>query len=521
MSEQPFAGYVGRVWATCWQSMSWLSGILASGTSSLGAVVEPVETVIQTLLNGLNAIDAFQAGAVLSIEYQNLLAVQALNLPLDATTLAYMSARISGVAAAASGISALPTVASPFTAIPLLQQGQPAVPDPGYLEWCMGFVGETPPIGTFLPSGATTMAQSWLTVTNAIGVLQGGNPTVAYDTAARQYRCSAVVATGLIQLTSSFADSITFGTGLPQATDSAGNLLYDSNGDPIFTSGLVVATDQWCGSTALPTILLDAASLAGAPSTLAAQQSMVVRNALVVQMQNLAYLRFALWRHNVTQPLTATLRNNESLADLAARTTGNFENWPAIAALNRLSPPYPGPSNPAIALSGKNLFVTNGLTTPGVSPDPDDSGVSYFTDVLGADWDWGPINGAQPPWTGDIPLIIGYLNFARAIGRRLQTPLGALVFHSGYGSRIPPEVGAIQAVDEAARLLQYGNSAVLADSRTGSILNSQATTQPGFLATYAALIAPVGPGAEPVGVTAEIGLLPNASSVVANIAAPA
>ena len=220
MSEQPFAGYVGRVWATCWQSMSWLSGILASGTSDLGAVVEPLEPVIQTLLNGLNAIDAFQAGAVLSIKYQNLLAVQALNLPLDATTLAYMSARISGVAAATSGLGSS-TIASPFTAIPLLQQGQPAVPDPGSSNGAWVSSGEEPPIGTFLPSGATTMAQSWLTVTNAIGVLQGGNPTAAYDTAARQYRCSAVVATGLTQLTSSFADNITFGTGLPQVMLSA------------------------------------------------------------------------------------------------------------------------------------------------------------------------------------------------------------------------------------------------------------------------------------------------------------
>jgi hypothetical protein len=44
------------------------------------------------------------------------------------------------------------------------------------------------------------MATAWLTVTNAVGVVQGANPTSAYDTAARQYRCSQVIASLLAQI---------------------------------------------------------------------------------------------------------------------------------------------------------------------------------------------------------------------------------------------------------------------------------------------------------------------------------
>jgi len=498
--------------------MTWLSNVLASGTTSVFAIDDPVETVFTTLVNSVSAVDAWQAGTLLSLEaqalksLQNFLALQPFPLVpsyFDVVTQAYFDTRVASVAAAASGISTLPVAVNPIQAATLLAQGSPAVPDPGYVEWCMTFQGETPPVGAELPAAAATAAQSWLNITNAVAVLQGSALTQIYDTAARQYRCSTVVANTIANLKSGgFGWTPIFATGEPWQTDGAGNIILDGSGNPIPTSGNTIRPLPWNWAVALPTILLDASSLASNPALLVNQQCAAIRYALVQQILSLAKLLLALRIHNIVQPTTATLRNGESLADLAARTSGNFENWPALAALNRIGPPYPGPTNRAVALSGRQLFTSNGVATPGVEPDPNDSGATYASNVLGVDWDWGPINGPSPTWTGDIVTINGYANLARSIGRRLQTPLGSLIYHSAYGSRIPPEVGSVQSADEAARLREYGNSAVRADPRTGSILLSEATTQPGSLATYRVVISPIGPGAIPVEVNATIGATP-------------
>lgn len=486
--------------------MEWLSGILASGTSSVAVIDDPTSTVYRTLLNGVSAIDAWQAGALLSAEALNLRAVEALPLSIDPTLTTYLADRVASVAAAASGIAALPPAVNPVQAVSLLQQGQPAVGYSGYLEWCMTFDAEPiPPVADTVAVAVSGVAAAWLDIANAVGVLQGDNRTTAYDTAARMYRCSAVVAANVSNVRSG-----PFATDgeIVYMTDELGNPLYDENGNLLYTIQGTVNQATWNAVGALPAILLDASSLASSPATLINQQTMSIRYALVQQALSLAALLLSLRIHNVTQPSTAYLRNSESLADLAARTTGNFEDWPALAALNRISPPFPGPSNMALALSGRQLFTSNGTGTPGVLPDPDSSGVSYAANVLGVDWDWGPINGTQPAWTGDLRLITGYLNFARSIGRRLQTTLGTLIYHTNYGSRIPPEVGAVQSIDEAPRLLQYGRSAILADPRTGSILTARATTEPGFLATFSATIEPIGPGATPVSVLETIGATP-------------
>lgn len=508
MNDSVFIGYPANVWATCYQSLSWLSNILADGATNISAIDDPTESVFTTLVNAINAIDAWQAGAVLTLEGQNLLAVQALPLGLDSLTQSYFSTRIASITTAAAQITALQVSANPFNAISLLSQGKPAVADPGFIEWGMKFAGEQAPIGASLPSGADTMAQSWLNVTNAVGVLQGSNLTTAYDTAARQYRCCALIANQMNDLMSGGFSQENFTGGAVQATDSAGNPLFDTQGNPMYTSGFVPSSTLWNQALALPTILLDAAALSSSPATLGAQQSAVIRNILIGQIQQLALLLLSLRIHNVTQPTTATLRNFESLADLAARTTGNFEDWTAIAALNHIKPPYPGPANQAVALSGKQLFTSNSTSTPGILPDPDASGVTYAANVLGTDWWWGGLNQPQPAWTGDISIITGLYNFALSIGRRLQTPLGDLIYHTNYGSRIPPEVGAVQSADEASRLNQYGRSAILADPRTGNIQSSSATTQPGFLATFEATVVPIGFSANAVSVNETIGATP-------------
>lgn len=476
--EPPFAGYLGQVWATCYQSAAWLSGLLAGGSAPIASIANAAAAAYLTFSNGADAVAAWQAAAALAQEQINLAAVDALPLVLDPATIACFTARLASVAAAASGLAAVPPAVNPFGAAALLAAGQPAVPYPGYLEWCAGFTAETPPSGLTAPtlvSYATGMATAWLNVTDAVRVAQGNALTGAYDTAARQFRVSAQAASGVSGVAAAAG-------GYAQANLPA----------------------LWNGTVALPSLLLDASTLTNSPANWSNQQAAAIRFALRTMALQCAGLILSLRATAASGGVsTAMLRRNESLMDLAARAAGGFEEWSAVAALNGVLPPYPGPTNQALASSGAPLLL------PGSAPLP--SGVAtptYAANVLGVDYDFGPINGPQPPWLGDIPLISGYPNYARALGRRLQTPLGTLIYSASYGSRIPPEVGAVQDAVEAARLAAFGKAALAADPRTADVLSAVATVQPGFLSTFSGTVLPIGPGSSPVSVNEVINPLP-------------
>jgi hypothetical protein len=506
MVDPPYAGYPGLVFAASYQALNWLTTLLNS-TSNISQIDNPVQATFQTLRNGIESISAWQTLNALSIEQASLIAIEALPISIDASTFNFMTARVRAVEALTSSLQTLlPPLTPPRVCIAadLLNQGEPVIADPLFLEWCMQFTGEVAPPGALLPGAAQDAADAWTNVATAIDILQGGPVSVQYDTAARHYRCAQTIANNIAQLQSGPFAAQTQSVAGTQLRDSTGNLLFDSAGNPIYEAVLTATPTAWNGVVALPTMLLVAAVLTSHPASIFNQQAAVIKFNLLTQLNTLAGLLLSLRIHDVIGPVTDTLRNTESLADLAARDLGDFESWRDIASLNRLQPPYPGPTNQALALAGKELF----LTAQGVSPDPDASGISYIRNVLGVDVFWSLLNGQQLPWAGDFALITGYQNFSQALGRRIQTPLGSLIFHRSYGSRIPGEVGAVQTADEASRLLQYGNSAILADPRTASIQTATATTQPGFLATYSAVVNPVGPYSNSVQTNAVIGAKP-------------
>ena len=471
--EPPFAGYPGQVFATCWLAANWFGTQLASGGATPAAVAQAAIASYSTFANGADAVAAWQAATALSQEVINLNAVQALPLSLDPVTQSYFTARVASISAAASGLIPIYPAVNPFAATGLLAGGQPAVPVSNYLPWCAGFTAETAPSGLTAPgsllSYATGMATAWQNVARAVGILQGQNLTSAYDTAARQFRVATLVAKTV------------------RNVSGATNTNYAQTNIPAL----------WNGVVALPSILLDSSTLTDSPASLSNQQCAVIRFALrrlALQTANLIYsLRASSSSGSIG---TATLRQNETLMDLAARTAGGFEEWSTIAAINGLQPPYPGPTNQALANSGTTLLLPGSVGAPSGIAVP-----TYANNVLGVDYDFGPINGTQPPWLGDISLIAGYANFARALGRRIQTTLGTLIYEPSYGSRIPPEVGAIQSSGEAQKLAAFGSAALSADPRTASIAYAAASVQPGFLATFSGVVNPIGPGATPVGVS--------------------
>ena len=478
ISNAPFFAYPGTVWTNCWLAMAWLASAIQSTPS--GSAAQPYSQttlVYDTLINGVAAIDAWQAADVLSAEYQNLLAVQALDLDLDPMTQEYFLARIAGVETVAAGLGALPPTVSPLNVTALLNTNMPAVADPGYLPWCMTFSGEAAPssfaAATFV-SDAQGAATAWATVAAAVSALQGGPVSQQYDAAARMWR----------------------------AANAAANLLADCTSGPFATFLPTYAQGLWSQLVALPAILVDAAAIASAPYTLASQQSGTIRNVLLTVAQQLAAYMLALRQPQAGSVATAPLMQSDSLQDFAARNLGNFEDWPAVATLNGLSPPYPGPTVPGP--SGQALL----LPTPGATVAAAGAPVpSYANNVLGVDYDMGPVNGPMPAWIGDYGLIAGYANLQRALGRRLQTTLGSLIYSPSYGSRIPPEVGVIQTSREASRLAQYGKGALLADPRVSQVLSAVATAPTlgnQQAIAFSSVVQPIGPGASPVSVNATL-----------------
>jgi hypothetical protein len=510
-SSGPFVGYPGQVWGACWQAMSWFVTFLNGGATPAAQIVSAAETTFATMRNGVQAVNAWQVASTLSAESINLAAIQAMPLTLDGTTANYFNARIAAVAAVAQGVATLlPPIDLAYSPT-ICALGLPAVADPGLIEWCMNFAGEVPSNGVLITDGAAAMAASWAAVAANVAVLQGNATTSAYDAAIRMWRAANLVANQLAALTSGpFAGAVD-AQYFPM-TDEAGHVITDELGNVIYLTFAGATQPGWSQLVALPTILADASILMSAPSTLIAQQCGVIRYALIETANNLALLLLSLRQAQVGTASTTSLRNNETLMDLAARNSGDFEDWQNIAAINGMSPPYPGPSN------GNAVGATLLLPSPGTGiPAPGTPVPSYAANVLGTDYDFGPINtvvdgqlaqGIMPPWAGDFNMITGYPNFRRAIGRRLQTTLGTLIYHTDYGSRIPPEVGAIQSQDEAAKLAAFARSAITMDPRTGSIVSCVATTQPNFLATVQAVLSPVGIGSTPVSISETLSPLP-------------
>lgn len=174
-----------------------------------------------------------------------------------------------------------------------------------------------------------------------------------------------------------------------------------------------------------------------------------------------------------------TVRQNDSLPNIADRHLGNFEQWQQIAQLNGINPPYQ-------VYPGQQLFLPPAVNNNQQTPP------NYLINYLGTDLYYGPLNSNMLPWTGDFFTISGYENLAFALERRILTTLGTLIYHPNYGSRVPPEVGNVQEPQTAMHIGAYANSAILTDPRVNNIPYWTVSMQPNNLISYQATIQPNG-----------------------------
>lgn len=474
MSKQPiYSGYPGILWQAVFAALSEYYNLLLqfqnqSGKSTTGASISAQaifiasRAMLTTLKNASEAINIYQMSQAWAAIIQDMNNIGLLNLNVAPADIAVFTTRTASYSAALTALKNL-IINPPYGSPSQIANGIPIVPYPGLLEFLLSFNYEPSPIGLTaanLPATAAATAQSLTNIQNAIAVFQGNQFNHLYDVAALQANCATYVSNVISQLISSFTDPVVF-------------------------------TGAWNLAVAWPTMTMASDYITSAPFTAQSQQQQIIRYACLNAMISIANFILSLRNANISQATLTTLLQGESLMDVAARTLGDYTQWQAIAEINGLVPPYTGPNSaPGIAGYGTILIVPSPGTALSVIGQPP----SYANNFLGTDLYLGPINGPMPPWTGDFQVITGYKNLTWALGRRLQTKLGSLMFHSDYGSRIPPEIGNIQIPQTAQHIAAYGKSAILADPRVQSVpfvsasgsvsqINFAATVNPGGFQT--------------------------------------
>lgn len=469
----PFFGFASDVWTVAFLSIQYLSDKLASATK-IGDTETVAKAVLATLLNGCAKINAFNYATAWTQELANITAIQASAISLNSLTLTTLNNRANAYAGAATAAKALASPVNTATIATLLSHGDPAIPDPGFLDFYKNFNFETPPTipvyGSFIAQ-ASTIPLAFQNVADSVRLLQGNFLSQAYDCANR-LQLSAQIAFSLL---------ISYKSGQIGGTN---------------------ATATWNQLVTLPAMVQDAALLSSAPYSLSAQQNCVIRNAMMTLAQQIATFLLVLRRPQTSNINLATVLRGDSLMDIAARNLGDFEKWKDIATLNNLVPPYIGEiTKPGIAGYGSQLILPNSTTSLSAVGQQ----ISYANNFLGIDFFLGPINQPMLPWTGDFQIIAGYQNLAISLGRRLQTTLGTLIYHSKFGSLIPPEVGSIATSDEALRIEAFGRSALLSDPRVAKVQSSKATQGANYAVNYQGTVIPAGLSSQTISVNEVIG----------------
>ena len=444
--------YVNSVWNCAYNSLSYANATLS--TLSSGAELVLAKALAQTLRNSRDAIDANQLGIAAANGYLVLGPTLAVPCGLPASTLAYIQNRLYALQSFAIALQNLQPapVATPSNS---LSTGNPAMPDPLLLEYMVGFSAEGLPGGISASTFAIyaqNEADAWLAYAAA---LQGVVSNQAIDEMNYMAAASQTVATAVANVSIS-----------PNAS-------------------LVSA---WNGMVSLPAIARYASSDATDPTSSGSQQTAVIKNIVGQSLYNTYVLVVNLSQAIPSVVNTVTVRNNDSLMAIAARTLGDYTQWQSIAQANNLIPPYIAPvSAPGVAGWGQNIYLpTSSGTATTVPP------AAYEATFLGTDFWYGPINQDMLPWTGDILTISGNQNLAFSLGRRLQTTLGTLLFHSDFGSRIPPEVGGIVTQDTSGQLGAFAESALASDNRVAQVLSVNVTVLASYALNIAGTVLPKG-----------------------------
>lgn len=165
----------------------------------------------------------------------------------------------------------------------------------------------------------------------------------------------------------------------------------------------------------------------------------------------------------------ADTRFGDSLQSIASRELGDASRWTDLIAYNNLVPPFIT-DDPAAAVAGVHL-AGRPLLVPAPSPAIDDA--SRTDDVFGTDVKLG--KGGELLTDGvDFSLTTGPDNLVQALGCRIRTEHGDLMWHPEYGCDVRRMIGLANGPTKALLVAQFAKAAVQADPRVSRVASSVA-----------------------------------------------
>ncbi len=269
------------------------------------------------------------------------------------------------------------------------------------------------------------------------------------------------------------------------------SLLVANNASTLTFSTVWTAEQLWNWVAFFPTALNLVSLLETNLSQALIQNILIIRYTVTLTVLQFSSFILTARSQPLEQVQLGTLLMNNSLMDFSAKNLGDYSQWTQVISTNNLVPPFIS-STPATneASPGQQLFLPNWRQTVNVLPQQP----TYELNFLGTDIYYGPVT-QDLSWGGDFQLITGYSNLELALLRRLQTPIGTLIYHLVYGSRIPGEIGNVASTTISDHLNAYAESALLGDPRVQSIPSSTALYLPNKGTQLALTVQPQGNGA--------------------------
>lgn len=194
------------------------------------------------------------------------------------------------------------------------------------------------------------------------------------------------------------------------------------------------------------------------PFSQLAQLDLIYRNVILNIAVRFLYVAALTNNPNTGNVEIVTPLVNQNVMDVAAAVYGNFENWTGLVNVDP-------------ALQPTQIF--NGGTSINLSGSSTDLQSIYGSDIfINAQSSSIGINAPQS-WGGDFAVISGVMNVLYALGRRLMTPLGYLIYEPKYGSRVPSEVGTPLSQVTFGIVQAFVKSTLLSDPRVKQVQNIQ------------------------------------------------
>lgn len=458
-------GYCGTVWNAALNVLSYYTSNLVP--TNLEAAQNLTKLTAQSITNAIEALNAIAAVKQVYNNYLLLSEAFAVPVQIDATSADYIQKRLNAMQAFSSNQSRFNVIIT--TPASAFLSNSPSIPSPGFVEYLAQFDGEELPADySNIIQSAKEAYQAWNALASALstgGVAYSGS---AYDAVVQMANASQVVYQMLL------------------------------NGEPTI---LQSASAAWNGMVAVPSMIGMAALTSNDPTSLQQQNLVTAKYTLGTTLYGLNQVLLSL-RDQVSGNIQlAVIHEDDNLMDVAARKLGNYEEWNSIASTNNLLPPYISSTPSAsTAAPGQEIFLptTGTVQTQGTAP-------SYTLNYLGVDLYYGPLNQDMLPWTGDFNTISGYDNLAFSLGRRMQTTYGDLIYHPDFGSRIPPEAGAISDQNTLAYITAYARSCVLSDPRVNRVLSADVQSYQNYAINVTVKVLPNGLGSKSAVVNEVIG----------------